>query len=82
MTRISASLRGPTFETVLGTLLEPLPQSMQPAPKPNGGSRNGPGRARKEVQDEDLEKLIFEQPSYVLALLFGPWRHLKSEPKA
>ena len=64
---ISASLRGPIFEAVLGTLLEPLPQSMQPAPKPNWGSQNGPGRARKEVQDEDLEKLIFEQPSYVFS---------------
>ena len=62
---ISASLRGPIFEAVLGTLLEPLPQSMQPAPKPNWGSQNGPGRVRKEVQDEDLEKLIFEQPSHV-----------------
>ena len=35
LTPISASLRGPIFEAVLCTLLEHLPQSMQPAPKPN-----------------------------------------------
>ena len=50
LTPISASLRGPIFEAVLGTLLEPLPQSMQPAPKPNGGpktAREGLGRRSK-----------------------------------